>query len=60
MLLSHPPIMQDGFFQKVVLCAIIGAIGAGFVEFYRHFVNGADEALNGGHKLVRMHPEPKK
>ena len=52
--------MQDGFMQKVVLCAIIGAIGAGFVEFYKNFVNGADQALNGGHKMVQMHPTPKK
>ncbi len=51
--------MQNGFFQKVVLCAIIGALGAGFVEFYRNFVDGADKALNGGHQSVHMHAVPK-
>ncbi len=46
--------MQNGFFQKVVLCMIIGAVMAGFVEFYKNFVEGADQALNGNHKHV--HP----
>ena len=46
--------MQNGFFQKVVLCMIIGAVMAGFVEFYKNFVEGADQALNGKHKPV--HP----
>ena len=48
--------MQHGFFQKVVLCAIIGAVAAGFVEFYKNFVEGADQALNGKHKPVHMAP----
>ena len=52
--------MQDGFFQKVVLCAIIGAFGAGLVEFYRVFVDGADRALNGKQKMVHMHRAPSK
>ena len=46
--------MQNGFFQKVVLCMIIGAVAAGFVEFYKNFVEGADQALNGKHKSVHM------
>ena len=49
-----PLSMQNGFFQKVVLCMIIGAMAAGFVEFYKTFVQGADDALNGNHKHV--HP----
>lgn len=47
--------MQDGFFQKVVLCAIIAAFAAGMVEFYKNFVDGADQALNGAHPKVHMH-----
>ena len=46
--------MQNGFFQKVVLCMIIGAVSAGFVEFYKTFIEGADQALNGKHKPVHM------
>ena len=45
--------MQNGFFQKMVLCMIIGAVMAGFVEFYKNFVQGADDALNGNHKHVK-------
>ena len=51
--------MQDGFFQKVMLCMIIGAMMAGLVEFYRTFVTGADNALNGKHHHVQMHATPK-
>ena len=46
--------MHNSFLQKVVLCAIIGAVSAGFVEFYKNFVEGADQALNGKHKPVHM------
>ena len=46
--------MQHGFLQKVVMCIIIGAVAAGFVEFYKNFVEGADNALNGKHKPVHM------
>ena len=43
------------------MCAVIGALGAGLVEFYRNFVTGADQALNGGHKTVHIHQTtPKK
>ena len=45
--------MQNGFFQKFFLCMIFGAVMAGFVEFYKNFVQGADDALNGSHKHVR-------
>ncbi len=45
--------MQNGFFQKLVLSAIAGLLLAGFVEFYKNFVEGADDALNGSHKHVR-------
>ena len=45
--------MQNGFFQKVFLSLICGAVLAGFVEFYKNFVQGADDALNGNHKHVK-------
>ena len=48
--------MQDGFFQKVMLCLIAGALLAGLVEFYKTFVTGADQALNGKHPHVHMNP----
>ncbi len=49
--------MQNGFFQKVFLCMIIGAVLAGFVEFYKTFIEGADDALNGKHRHVQI-PTP--
>ena len=52
--------MQDGFFQKVVLAMIAGALLAGLVEFYKNFITGADNALNGSHRHVQMHPTPAK
>ena len=36
------------------MCMIIGAVAAGFVEFYKNFIEGADNALNGKHKPVHM------
>ena len=42
--------MHGTFFQKVLLCAIIGACAAGLIEWYKVFVSGADDALNGKHK----------
>ncbi len=52
--------MQDGFFKKVVLSLIIAAFAAGLVEFYKTFIEGADEALNGRHREVHMHIAPQK
>ena len=37
----------------MVLSMIAGAVLAGFVEFYKTFVQGADDALNGNHKHVK-------
>lgn len=48
--------MQDGFFQKIMLCVIAGALAAGMIEFYKNFVNGADSALNGHHAPVHLIP----
>jgi hypothetical protein len=43
--------MQGTFFQKLILCAIIGACAAGLIEWYKVFVSGADDALNGRQKV---------
>ena len=48
--------MQDGFFQKVVLSMICAMCIAGLIEFYKTFVVGADQALNGKHPHVHMNP----
>ena len=45
--------MQNGFFQKLFLSMLAGAMLAGLVEFYKTFVQGADDALNGTHKHVK-------
>ena len=52
--------MQNGFFQKMVLSALAGLAMATLVEFYKNFVQGADDALNGHHKHVKpaMAPTP--
>jgi hypothetical protein len=44
----------------VLLCMIIAAFAAGMVEFYKTFVDGADQALNGNQRTVHMHIPPKK
>ncbi|MBV9128384.1 MAG: hypothetical protein JO117_09890 [Verrucomicrobia bacterium] len=41
--------MHATFFQKVILCAIIGACSAGLIEWYKMFISGADQALNSRH-----------
>ena len=46
--------MQDGFFQKLALSLIVAASLAGLIEFYKVFVEGADNALNGKHPKVHM------
>ena len=53
-LLKKASPMQDGFFQKVTLCIIVGASLAGLIEFYKTFVEGADQAINGHHPKVHM------
>ncbi len=41
--------MQHGFFQKLLLAIIAGAMAAGLIEFYKTFVSGSMEAVNGGY-----------
>ena len=38
---------QATFFQKLVLSLVAGAVFGGLVEFYKTFITGADDALNG-------------
>ena len=60
MLLDLTELMQDGFFQKVMLSMICAVCIAGLIEFYKTFVVGADQALNGKHPHVHMNPTPPK
>lgn len=46
--------MQDGFFQKLTLSIIVAACLAGLIEFYKTFIEGADQALNGHRPKVHM------
>ena len=38
------------FMQKVIICAVLGFLAAALVEWGKVFVEGADDALNGGYK----------
>ena len=42
--------MQATFFQKVILCALAGFAAACLFKWGLVFVEGADDALNGGYK----------
>ena len=42
--------MQTGFFGKIILMVIAGFGMACLVQFYRTFIQGADEALQNGVK----------
>lgn len=50
--------MQETFLKKVVLSMIVAAAFAGLIEFYKTFIVGADQALNGNHGQVHMHIKP--
>jgi len=45
--LLKAPMWQMTFFHKVILTLVAAACTAGMIEFYRNFVQGADEAING-------------
>ncbi len=51
-------LMQETFLKKLMLSLIVAAAIACVVEFYKTFVQGADEALNGKHGTVHMHIKP--
>jgi hypothetical protein len=42
--------MQTGFMGKIVLVIIAGFAMACLIQFYRTFIQGADEALQSGMK----------
>jgi hypothetical protein len=46
--------MHATFFQKVILCAVVGFFAAVLFEWGQMFVNGADDALNGEYKTRAM------
>ena len=48
-LLSIAP-MHATFFQKVIICAVLGFLAAALIEWGNMFVTGADDALNKGYK----------
>ncbi len=41
--------MQHGFIQKLLISVIIAFAMASLVQFYKHFIIGADRALNEGY-----------
>jgi len=41
--------MRTTFMHKVILTVLAGFLAAGLIEFYKTFVSGADEAINGGY-----------
>ena len=48
--------MQHSFFQKLVLTILAGALAAGIFEFYKNFVVGSMEAVNGGYTPTHAGP----
>ena len=52
--------MQETFLKKLVLSLVVAAAFAGVIEFYKTFIDGADQALNGKHPKVHynLHPSP--
>ena len=43
-------IVHATFSQKVILCMIAAFLAAGFIEWGKMFIEGADDALNKGYK----------
>ena len=42
--------MHSTFTQKVIICMVAGFLAACLVQWGKVFVEGADDALNGGYK----------
>lgn len=42
--------MQSTFLQKVLICLIAGFFAACLIQWGKIFVEGADDALNGGYE----------
>lgn len=53
------PQMQNSFLQKLVLVILAGALTAGLYEFYKTFVEGGMNAVNGGYTIPGAHSTPR-
>lgn len=42
--------MRMTFTHKIIICLILGFAAASLIEFYKVFVDGADDAINGGYR----------
>lgn len=42
--------MHATFIQKVIICMVAGFLAACLIQWGKVFVEGADDALNGGYK----------
>jgi hypothetical protein len=42
--------MYSTFFQKVMICLVAAFFAACLIQWGKVFIEGADEALNGGYK----------
>jgi hypothetical protein len=42
--------MHATFTQKVIICMVAGFLAAALIQWGKVFVEGADDALNGGYK----------
>lgn len=51
--------MHATFFQKLLLAMIAAFAFACLIEFYKTFIIGADQALNGGYKTSHGISQPK-
>ena len=45
--------LHNSFLQKFVLCAFIGMVLAGGIQFYRHIIQAGDNALNGKYRAQK-------
>jgi hypothetical protein len=41
--------MEATFWQKLVVTILAGFFAACLIEFYKHFIQGADDAINKGY-----------
>ncbi len=46
--------MSHSFFQRLILVILAGAVAAGLFEFYKEFVIGSMESVNGGYKTSHV------
>lgn len=54
-----PIAMHNSFFQRLILVILAGAIAAGLFEFYKEFVVGSMEAVNGGYNTTHVNATPR-